>query len=192
MRLSLPSLKIRLLAMLVFVPVFAWFAVRPVRVIAPELSGVSCLSAAVCVDDKARFEEAVRLHAEGLAFVSAKVNAIHGVPKMIFCATQACSDAFGLGRRSAVTLGTLGTVVGPRAWKPFYVRHELIHYLQAERLGTLYLLLKPQWFVEGMAYALSEDPRSPLGEPFESHRRKFLLWLPSIGPRTLWQAAGDL
>lgn len=192
MRLSPPSLKIRLLVMLVLVPVVAWFAVRPVRVIAPELSGVSCLSAAVCVDDTARFEEAVRLHAEGMDFVSAKVNAIHGVPKMVFCATQACADAFGLGRRSAVTLGTFGTVVGPLAWKPFYVRHELIHYLQAERLGTLYLLLKPQWFVEGMAYALSEDPRSPLGEPFESHRRKFLLWLPTIGSRTLWQAAGDL
>lgn len=192
MRLSRPSFKVRLLAMLALVPVVAWFAVRPVRVIAPELSGVSCFSTSVCVDDKARFEEAARLHAEGMAFVSARVGAIQGMPKMVFCSTQACADAFGLGMRSAVTLGTFGTVVGPRAWKPFYVRHELIHYLQAERLGTLYLLLKPQWFVEGMAYALSEDPRSPLGEPFESHRQKFLLWLPTIGSLTLWQAAGDL
>jgi hypothetical protein len=67
-------------------------------------------------------------------------------------------------------------VIGPRAWKPFYVRHELIHYSQAERLGTLSLLLKPQWFVEGMAYALSQDPRAPLAEPFESYRRSFLAW----------------
>ena len=192
MRLSPPSLKIRLLVMLVLVPVVAWFAVRPVRVIAPELSGVSCLSTSVCVDDKARFEEAARLHAEGMAFVSARVGAIQGMPKMVFCSTQACADAFGLGMRSAVTLGTFGTVVGPRAWKSFYVRHELIHYLQAERLGTIRLLFKPQWFVEGMAYALSEDPRAPLGEPFESHRRNFMLWHPTIGPRTLWQAAGDL
>jgi hypothetical protein len=72
------------------------------------------------------------------------------------------------------------------------VRHELIHYAQAERLGTLRLLFKPQWFVEGMAYALSQDPREPLTEPFESQRKRFRAWYAGVGKQGLWQAARDL
>lgn len=192
MRLRRPSLKFRLLAMLVLVPLIAWFVVKPVRVLGPGLAGVSCLTASICVDDTARLHEAASLHAQGLAFIAGELGAIEGTPRMIFCASQACADSFGLGARSAVTLGTLGTVIGPRAWKPFYVRHELIHYAQAERLGTLSLLLKPQWFVEGMAYALSQDPRAPLAEPFEGHRRRFLAWYAGVGKQALWQAGREL
>jgi hypothetical protein len=192
MRLRRPSLKVRLLAMGLAVPLIAWFAVKPARVFAPELAGVNCVSASVCVDDATRLQEAAALYAEGMAFVPGALGAIEGKPRMIFCASQACADSFGLGARSAVTVGTLGTVIGPRAWKPFYVRHELIHYAQAERLGTLSLLLKPPWFVEGMAYALSQDPRAPLAEPFESHRSRFLAWYGGIGTQAVWQAARAL
>lgn len=192
MQLRRPSLKVRLLAMLVLVPLIAWFVVKPVRVFAPGLAGVTCVSPSVCIDDTARLQEAAALYAEGMVFVPGTLGAIEGTPRMIFCASQACADSFGLGARSAVTLGTLGTVIGPRAWKPFYVRHELIHYAQAERLGTLSLLLKPQWFVEGMAYALSQDPRAPLAEPFEGHRRRFLAWYGSVDKQALWQAARAL
>jgi len=187
-----PSLKIRLFVTLAVIPLIAWFVVKPVRVLVPEFSGVSCLSASVCVDDGARFDEASGLHAQGLAFVSKEVGQVQGRPRVIFCASQACADSFGLGTRSAVTLGTLGTVVGPGAWKPYYIRHEFIHYAQAEQLGVLSLLLKPQWFVEGMAYALSQDPRAPLAEPFESHRKKFLSWYGAIEKRAVWQAARNL
>lgn len=192
MRLAIPSLKIRLLAMLVAVPLLAWVLVKPVRVLAPQLAGVSCLSTSVCVDDAARLQEAERLHADGLAFVQNSLGAFEGKPRIIFCATQACADSFGLGARSAVTLATFGTVIGPGAWKPYYVRHELIHQLQAGRLGALSLLLKPGWFVEGMAYALSQDPRAPLAEPWEIHRRKFLAWHAALANQTVWKAAADL
>jgi len=192
MRLSRPSLKVRLLVMLVAVPLVAWFAVKPVRVLEPRLAGVSCVSATVCVDDLTRVEEAVGLYAEGMAFVPDLLGSFKGRPRVIFCATQACADSFGLGARAAVTVGTMGTVIGPRAWASFFVRHELIHYAQAERLGTLRLLFKPQWFVEGMAYALSQDPREPLTEPFESQRKRFRAWYAAVGKQGLWQAARDL
>jgi hypothetical protein len=191
MRLPAPSLKIRLLAMLVAIPLLAWLLVKPVRVLAPQLAGVSCLSTSVCVDDVARLQEAERLRADGLAFVQNSLGAFEGNPRVIFCASQSCADSFGLGARSAVTLATFGTVIGPGAWKPYYVRHELIHQLQAERLGALSLLLKPGWFVEGMAYALSQDPRAPLAEPWESHRRKFLAWHAALATQTVWSAAAD-
>ncbi|SFU53407.1 hypothetical protein SAMN05216350_102416 [Polaromonas sp. YR568] len=187
-----PSWKVRLLTLPIIIAVAAWFFVKPVRVILPEAAGVSCLSASVCVDDAARFREANELYAEGLAFVTPLLESIHGRPRVIFCASRACADSFGLGARSAVTLATFGTVIGPGAWKPYYVRHELIHYLQAERLGTLGLLFKPEWFVEGMAYGLSQDPRAPLAEPFESHRRRFLAWHAALVKQTVWQAAEGL
>lgn len=192
MRLPVPSLKVRLLAMLIAVPLLAWFLVKPVRVLVPQLAGVSCLSASVCTDDAARQQEADGLHAQGIAFVQDSLGAFEGKPRIIFCASQACADSFGLGARSAVTLGTWGTVIGPGAWKPYYVRHELIHHLQAERLGTFSLLFKPEWFVEGMAYGLSQDPRAPLAEPFESHRKKFLAWHAALAKQTVWQAAAGL
>jgi len=58
---------------------------------------------------------------------------------------------FGLGQRACLTIGTLGIVINSRGWKPFYVRHEMIHHLQNEQLGMLTAWTKPKWFVEGMA-----------------------------------------
>jgi hypothetical protein len=49
-------------------------------------------------------QEAAALYAEGMAFVPGALGAIEGKPRMIFCASQACADSFGLGARSAVTL----------------------------------------------------------------------------------------
>jgi hypothetical protein len=72
------------------------------------------------------------------------------------------------------------------------VRHELIHYLQARELGALQLLVKPSWFVEGMAYGLSEDPRTPLAQPFEGYRSEFLAWYRSVGKDKMWIEGGRL
>jgi hypothetical protein len=78
--MRLPSLKVRLLVMLAVVPLLAWFLVKPVRVLAPQLAGVSCLSASVCVDDAARRQEAEGLRAEAMAFVQNSLGAIEGNP----------------------------------------------------------------------------------------------------------------
>lgn len=175
------------LLLLVVVPVAAWALVKPVRVIAPGLVGLDCAQdSPVCVEDPARNAEARQLVADGMAFVASHIAPVEGAPRFVFCSTQACADSFGLGARSAVTAGTWGTVIGPRAWAPHYVRHELIHHLQGQRLGLLPRLFKPTWWVEGMAYALSEDPRTPLAEPWEGHRREFNAWYALVGADQLW------
>lgn len=192
MRLKFSSLTRLVLLCAVVVPLVAWFAVKPVRVIAPWLLGLSCSAGPVCVEDPAMRVPASQLVAHARAFVDATVSPLEGQPRMIFCSTPSCADSFGLGARSAVTLGTSGTVIGPRAWKDYYVRHELIHHLQGQRLGVLNRLFRPTWFVEGMAYALSEDPRMPLSEPFEGYRREFLVWLGAIHKDTMWAQADKL
>ena len=174
------------------VPVLAWFVVKPVRVVLPELAGVQCVTRTICTDDPAQLARAQALYSEALDFVRSNVSVVSVQPRVVFCATQACADRFGLGARSAVTLGTWGTVIGPNAWKPFYVRHEMIHVAQAEHLGVLSLLRKPSWFVEGMAYGLSQDPRAPLAEPFEGYRRAFFTWYEGVGKDRLWGSAAQL
>jgi hypothetical protein len=78
-------------------------------------------------------------------------------------------------------------------WAPYYVRHELIHHVQNERLGSLRTwLFKPAWFVEGMAYSISEDPRSPLPARFEVYRSQFDAWYRAVGTEGLWSAAEAL
>lgn len=189
---SRPSIRRVALVLFVVVPAAAWGIVKPVRVVAPTLVGVTCLSASVCVDDPSAFGTAEQLYSEARTFVATEVAPLAGKPRVIFCASSACADSFGLGARSAVTIGTLGTVIGPNAWKPHYVRHELIHQLQGQRLGVMELLFKPSWFVEGMAYSLSQDPRQPLNEPWEGYRRRFASWYQVVGKDNFWREAGKL
>ena len=68
----------------------------------------------------------------------------------------------------------------------------MIHHLQAERLGVFGQWRAPDWFTEGMAYALSGDRRASLGEPWQGYRAEFENWLRAVGKENLWQAARKL
>ncbi len=190
--MKLPSFKRLVTLFLVIVPFTSWFIVKPVRVVAPELVGIICPLESVCVDDMAKFQEATALHAEGVAFVASTLTPLREIPKVIFCSTVTCAELFGLNARSAVTVARFGTVIGPKAWKAYYVRHEMIHVLQCEQIGVIRLLFKPSWFVEGMAYAMSEDPRETLIEPFETYRKRFRTWYQMTDKNSVWSAANDL
>jgi hypothetical protein len=178
--------------LLLVVPLVAWFVVKPVRVVAPTTVGLHCVNPWVCVEAPDTFPQAQALYDESLSFVNQHVGRIEGLPRVVFCSTQACADQFGLGARSAVTVGTVGTVIGPRAWQAHYVRHELIHHLQGQKWGVLRRLFMPSWLVEGMAYSLSEDPRPQLAEPWQNDRSQFNQWLGQVGPENLWMAADRL
>jgi len=185
-------LKRVLLVVLLSLPFAAWAFIKPVRVIAPELVGVTCYGS-VCTDEPSRLPQATRLYDEAMQYVDANVGATHGAPRAIFCATAACSAHFGFTRAAAYTVGTFAIVISHRAWRPYFVRHELIHHLQNERLGGLRMwLLKPKWFREGMAYSLSGDPRRPLVQPLESYRAEFEIWRAGIDAARLWDEAERL
>ena len=181
-----------LLICLVASPAAAWAFYKPVRVLAPGLAGVSCASALVCTDDASRRAEAAALYDRAYAFVTASVGAIEDKPRAIFCASQACFRSFGFDRAVAHTVGVSGIVVGPRGWTDRVLRHEMIHHLQAERLGVIRQWLMPDWFSEGMAHALGEDPRPALGEPWQGHRARFRRWYRSVGKENFWREARRL
>jgi hypothetical protein len=189
---TLRSGALSVLSIVLIASVGAWFIVKPVRALFPTWVGMVCPNGQVCLDTAPRSAEAQALYEEAITFVSTGIGTLQGSPKVVFCSTDACAENFGLGKRSAVTIGSWVTVIGPRAWKPYYVRHELIHVLQSQRLGELPLMRKPQWFKEGMAYSFSQDPRRPLAEPFESERAQFESWYHAAHADQLWTRAVDL
>ena len=177
---------------LLALPVAAWAFIKPVRVLAPELAGVTC-HGKVCVDDLSRLAEATSLYVEAVRYVQDSVGAFQGAPRAVFCSTQPCSKSFGFTSNDAYNFGTVCIVISHRGWRPYFVRHELIHHLQNERLGSLRtVLFKPIWFREGMAYSLSQDPRRSLPEPLQSYRSEFEVWFRQIGISGLWQEAERL
>jgi hypothetical protein len=172
-------------------PIAAWAFAKPVRVLAPQFEGLSCVGR-VCVDDVSRVAEALALYRGAVAFVDGSVGVLQSPPRALFCSTPACSADFGFGRRQAYTVGTFGIAISDRGWRPYYVRHELIHHLQNEHLGSVRnSFFKPAWFREGMAYSLSGDPRT-LPEPLQRYRAQFDAWLREVGMAGLWSQAERL
>ena len=74
---------------------------------------------------------------EAVRFVELNVGGLQTKPRAVFCSTQACSQSFGSTSRVAYNVGTFAVVISHRGWKPYFVRHELIHHLQSEHLGSL-------------------------------------------------------
>jgi hypothetical protein len=110
-----------------------------------------------------------------------------------FCSSEGCAKSFGIKGNAAHHVGTFGIVIGPKGWHAHFVRHELIHHLQMENLGSLHaLMFTPTWFIEGMAYSLSEDPRRPLAQPFEEWRKQFESWHPTVSQQDFWVRAREL
>lgn len=192
MNLEIPPLKRLLLLLFVVVPIAAWVIVKPMRVVFPTLQGMTCVSETVCVEDPGTAASAIVLYDEALAWVSQGSTTLRGQPRLVFCSTDACANKFGLKDRAALTVGKFGTIIGPRAWEAYLVRHEMIHFVQCERLGVLKVIRMPSWFVEGMAYSWSKDPRNPLPEPFEAYRSQFNEWSEGVDGPILWRKARRL
>ncbi|HEY8101420.1 MAG TPA: hypothetical protein VIF82_11760 [Burkholderiaceae bacterium] len=189
--LAIPMLKRWLLIAVFLMPLIIWAYLKPTQAIS-SMPGISCVSAFVCTNDPSTNSEAIQLYDEGFKFVSSKVGTLYQKPIVVFCKSEICFQAFGPSRATAKSLGTFCIVIGPKGWKPYYVRHEMIHFLQEERLGFIGTMLSPTWFREGMAYKLSEDPRPVLAEPWQQHRLKFESWYQKIDKAHLWEEARKL
>jgi len=184
----------RIIFILLFTsPLMAWAFVKPVRVVFPEfVSGISYLSKTICIEKHSNSQKAVKLYEDALQFVNSSVGVIAENPCVIFCSTETCFQSFGFNKGSAMAIGTFAIVISPRGWTDYYVRHEMIHHLQAERFGVFKQLQNPKWLKEGMAYSLSQHPRRIMPEAQQEYRRKFETWFQSIKKEQLWNEARNL
>ena len=177
--------KMALIVMLCCVPVAAFAIARPALVL-KYLAGLSCSGNFVCTDDPSRLEEASELYEGAAEFLASSVAPLGKRPLVVFCTTPACFQFSGNSGPAARTVGKFIIVISPRGWQPYYLRHEMIHWLQAERLGYFKMYGEPEWFIEGMAYSLSQDPRPTLAEPWQGYRTKFQAWYAEGGKDHLW------
>lgn len=183
--------RIALLAVIIFLPFAAAAFAKPVWLVQP-IAGVSCIRDVLCTDDTTRLNEAEQLYDESFTFVAASVAPLEKRPLVVFCASEECYGSFGFRNASAKSIGSFCIVISPRGWKPYYLRHEMIHRLQAQQLGAMRMYFEPEWFVEGMAYSLSEDPRPEIAEPFQTFRSKFDAWYQGVGKDKIWVEAKRL
>ena len=59
-------------------------------------------------------------------------------------------------------------------------------------MGVISQWNSPNWFIEGMAYMLSEDPREQLSKSHQEYREKFSKWSKAVGKDKLWEASPEI
>ncbi|MEH6830605.1 MAG: hypothetical protein V7661_07150 [Sulfitobacter sp.] len=154
------------------------------RLMVPQTSGLSCFPNGVCVEDPARIDEATALRDDALSFVQGKMGRLNAAPRLLFCTTKACSAKFGNPDVGASYFwGTNRLVISDTGWVKFVVRHEMIHHWQAEKFGAVEGAKDlPRWYIEGMAYVFSNDPRPTIPNAAADRQRAQF---------RAWQAAGN-
>lgn len=159
--------------------VIALATFRPARVLVPGAFGMTCTSTGDCIDDVERLKDAQRLRDDAVSYVGQSMGPLREVPQFLFCSTRDCFQRFSDPAVAALYFWGAGKIlVNEHGWEPHIVRHEVIHHWQKENFGGARAALElPRWYIEGMAYTLSDDPRTVIpNEEAESHRQRFLEW----------------
>ena len=180
-----------LLAIAVAAPAIAWASFKPVRILAPELNGVTC-TGRVCVDDPAQLARAAELQRAAVTQVGIKLVPLDVAPLTVFCSTRECYRSFGGGPERGATLFDWGVILPPESWVPHIVEHEYIHMLQAQELGLLGRQRTPDWFKEGMPFHLSEPPDFDLPDYARPLAAEYSEWEKQVGRANVWRAAREL
>lgn len=93
-----------------------------------------------------------------------RVRAFYGElqssPRVLLCETDACYRPLGGGSRG-ITLLDRALILSPRGTETVIAAHELAHAELHRRIGLTATLTRsvPQWFDEGLAVVVSDDPR---------------------------------
>jgi hypothetical protein len=82
-------------------------------------------------------------------------------PRIFICEDQACYDRIGGGRSRGMAIFDWALFLAPHGTSSTIAAHEMSHVELHARLGLLktYRRLVPQWFDEGAAVLVSNDPR---------------------------------
>lgn len=153
-------------------------SVKSVRILAPQMFGLDCVAETVCIDDEDKLDEAMALLADAKSFISKEMGGVETDPTILFCNTEECFDRFSDPSVSAQYFWGARTILLGGDWEPFILRHELIHHWQNDNFGGPREALRlPMWFLEGMAYTLSGDPRDVIpNAEANAQREQFARW----------------
>jgi len=178
---------------IVALPVAAWSFYKPVRVLAPEFNGLTCINKKICLDDIRKRETAEFLYQQSAIATNNAIGPFHNDPRAIFCTTEKCYESFGFKAPSlAHAVGTSGVVISPRGWTSTKIIHEFVHHIQAEKIGVIRMLFKPEWIIEGMAYSMSDDNMHDVPRRYIEAKKQFEKWRAEIEDENLWDKAKNL
>lgn len=79
-------------------------------------------------------------------------------PRILACTTETCYRRIGGGRERGVAVLNRAIILSPRGLDPVIASHEMSHVELHHRLGWRSEGV-PQWFDEGLAVVVSNDPR---------------------------------
>jgi hypothetical protein len=122
--------------------------VRPGLYVEPGLTAAQYLQVTDAVD-------------EGTRRVKAYFGDLRSDPYVLVCLTEECYARVGGGRERGIAVLSRAVMLSPRGIDPVIAAHELTHVELRARLGTGAV---PQWFDEGLAVLVSNDPRYLLPE----------------------------
>ena len=96
-------------------------------------------------------------------------GSLKGNPRILVCQTETCYQRIGGGGSTGMALLNFALLLSPRGDRIVIASHEISHIELHARLGLAGTLRRkvPQWFDEGLAAVISDDPRylAPEGAP---------------------------
>lgn len=144
---------------------FAWLAPALAATACPVCFGFDRLDGDVYIDRRAtdtQRESARTIAATATRRIRAFYGRQESDPRLFLCTTHECYDGFGGGSRGMAVLD-VALVLAPLGFNAVIATHELSHVELHRRLGRLDTMRRaiPQWFDEGVAAMVSQDPRYP-------------------------------
>jgi hypothetical protein len=131
----------------------------------PSCYGLEAVHAGIYIDRSASSEQRAQIVAlidQARERVRSLYGQIERSPRILICATSPCYHSLGGGESRGMALGNFGLLLSPRALtSPVIPAHELAHVELHSRIGLLRTYRRdiPQWFDEGLAVNVSDDPR---------------------------------
>lgn len=118
----------------------------------------------VFVDEDSSLPEtaqAVEIVNEARARVRRFYGTLQSSPRILFCLTETCYQRIGGGGSTGMALLNLALLLSPRGDKVVIASHEMAHIELHQRIGLVGTIEHdvPQWFDEGLAALVSDDPR---------------------------------
>ena len=167
------------------------FFVKPLRLLVPEWYGMHC-EGSVCVEEIELLDEADVLYQLALTRLQQQTLSLESKPEFVYCSTASCYKYFGGKNERAISYPFLGTIIAPSSWQIYISQHELVHWIQFEKLGAIATMQKPVWFREGMAYQFSDAPATDIPKHYLPLIEKYKSWHSNQSWKQVWGAAKDL
>ena len=137
--------------------------IRSAKLLVPGWFGFTEISDDIYVDKAmptTQREEFLMTAAEAKKRVSSFFGGRQMTPKVIACSSEACFTANGGVSAKGKAYGSSMLLLSPRGLNQVIMAHELAHIELHGRVGAIRAWRSiPQWFDEGLAVLVSDDPR---------------------------------